>query len=68
MKDRAPKKERYGDDPYVWYYFELIGVAYGQFSEEDFCFYGAKGYTSAKDVTDWMPAPPPPHKLRSKVD
>lgn len=60
MSDEKPTKESpHDDDPYVWYFFEVTGVSYGQYCEEDNCFYGARGYLIG-DATHWMPAPKPP--------
>jgi len=69
--DELPTKDENGVDPYVWYYFELIGVIHGRYSVEDSCFYATLGYAAARDVKCWMPAPKPPKpptKLRDKTD
>ena len=54
MKDKTPS-----DYQYVWYYFEITGVSYGQYSVEEDCFYGPRGFLTG-DVTHWMEAPEPP--------
>lgn len=43
---------------YVWYYFEHVGVHYGQYDGGD-TYYGSNGFLNG-DVTHWMVAPPPP--------
>ncbi len=42
----------------VWYYFDVVGVHYGQYDGDD-TFSGRSGFLCG-DVTHWMSAPSPP--------
>ena len=47
------------DGQYVWYYFKVTGVSYGQYDAENDCFYGKSDFLCG-DVTHWQPAEAPP--------
>ena len=59
-------KQKPEDGQYLWYFFEITGVAYGRYDAEGNCYYGHNGFLCG-DVTHWMPAPNPPETDPAKI-
>lgn len=53
-------KQKPEHEQWVWYFFEITGVNYGQYDAEGDCYHGRRGFLRG-DVTHWMAAPEPPN-------